>query len=337
MVLTQNYIRLGLVLALAIFINQSSLTDFENVFSNSSTERQEFDTSSDNNLALPLPPCVNGNLGGTVFIDFNFNGDDDGDGENGIANIEVRLYKSTDGAEGVLLETQMTDSNGEYSFTDPGVTFGSGENYRIEFGDIPDPYRLSTFGSNSYTTIQFANAASCSINLGIIEPELYCQSDANFAINCYVDGDNSGNQDVLISIGSNVSPQASENNDMSLLSHESAANQIGSTFGLAYQKQSGSLFASSYMKRFSGYGPGGPGAIYIINNPDDNITSGSVFLNLNTLFGSNVAGSNTHDFVTLTPGGDFIDELAYNDVGRISFGDMDITNDGFKPLGGQPF
>ncbi|NNE27106.1 MAG: DUF11 domain-containing protein, partial [Saprospiraceae bacterium] len=331
MVLTQNYIRLSLALTIALIVGMSGIIDSDNILSESNYEKvSSLKIIDDNEFATPLLPCASGGLGGTVFIDFNFNGEDDGTLENGLDNIEVRLYKSNGTGSASLLETQMTDVNGEYSFTDPGVTFGSGESYRIEFGDIPDPYVLSTFGSSAYTTTQFANAASCDINLGIIEPELYCQADASFAINCYVDGDNSGSQDVLISIGSNVSPQASENSDPSLLKHESAANQIGSTFGLAYQKQSGTLFASSYMKRFSGYGPGGPGAIYIIDNPDDNNTSGSVFVNLNTLFGSSVAGTDTHDFTTLTGGGDVIDEVAFNQVGRISFGDMDITNDGLN-------
>src|SRR5258708_8454939 len=44
-----------------------------------------------------------------------------------------------------------------------------------------------------------------------------------------------------------------------------AANQVGSTWGIAYQGTTQSVFVASFLKRHTGFGPGGPGAIYKIN------------------------------------------------------------------------
>ena len=63
--------------------------------------------------------------------------------------------------------------------------------------------------------------------------------------------------------------------------HEALVNQIGSTWGLAYQRSSDRLFAAAYLKRHVRMGPGGTCAIYQVPNPNDGATSGvSLFVNL---------------------------------------------------------
>ena len=114
MVLTQNYIRLSLVLTLALIVNFAGLNDPEKLLSDTNiTNELNSEKANQSIMLAPLPPCASGGLGGTVFIDFNFNGDDDGDIENGIENIEVRLYKRDGSGTTVLLETQTTDANGQ--------------------------------------------------------------------------------------------------------------------------------------------------------------------------------------------------------------------------------
>lgn len=272
-------------------------------------------------------PCSGGQTGGTVFIDFNGNGADDGVNEDGPQNIKVQIFGMDADGAGILLETVFTDSNGDYIFSSPSITFGSGEVYRVEFSDIPSHLEASLIGSNNKTFTQFVTSANCNISCGLMDTELYCQEDAKLVINCYADGDNTDNTDVLISIPYNVVPQSNENNDLSAIEHEAVAMTIGSTFGLAYQRQSKTLFASAYIKRFSGLGPEGVGAIYKVTDPDDGNLSGELFLDLNTLYGGNEAGADPHDFTTLTGGGDVIDAQAFNAVGRASFGDLDISPD----------
>ncbi len=279
---------------------------------------------SENNFA----PCPSGSIGGSVFIDFDTDGTDDGNSENAFSNIKVQIFSVDGGGDSELIETVMTDGNGDYEFSSPSITFGSGENYRVEFSDIPSPYSLSINGPDNKTETRYISVSDCDVNLGIMEAEVYCQEDASLAISCFVEGPNTGSEDVLISIPVDVTPAGNENADIGLVKHESDAQKIGTTYGLAYSKQAGSLFASAFMKRFTGYGPDGPGAIYIIDNPSDNNLSGSLFIDINDLFASPVAGTDSHDFTLF--GSDYRDSNAFDKVGREAFGDLDITNDGLN-------
>ena len=72
---------------------------------------------------------VNQNLGDTVYVDWNGDGDQD-TGEEGIAGVTVRLYEdangggSVDAATDALIATTTTDSNGVYSFANlPSASF----------------------------------------------------------------------------------------------------------------------------------------------------------------------------------------------------------------------
>ena len=97
---------------------------------------------------------------------------------------------------------------------------------------------------------------------------------------------------------------------------EATGAQLGTSFGLAWQRSSSSLFAAAFMKRHALFGPGGTGAIYRINRLSHTV---SKFLDLNQLFGSPVAGLDPH-----TPSDLFHDADAWDAVGKISLGGMDF-------------
>ena len=163
-----------------------------------------------------------------------------------------------------------------------------------------------------------ATAGACGNNLGLNNPGEYCQDNPKLVTSCYLEGPNIGNNgDVLIAMNFNT-PVGSP-------THESTGSQIGTTYGLAYQPSSDIMFAAAFQKRFSGYGPNGPGAIYKITNPTNNVASGTLFLDLNALFGSPVAGTDPHVW-TLTSG-EYTDNPSFDAVGRVSFGDIDISED----------
>ncbi len=86
--------------------------------------------------------CVN--LGNLVWNDTNNNGIKDGS-ETGIPDIEVQLYATTDNIKGnnddVLVSSKVTDSNGNYLFTD--LIQG---NYYVKLVNIPDSLVSSTGG-----------------------------------------------------------------------------------------------------------------------------------------------------------------------------------------------
>ena len=70
----------------------------------------------------------------------------------------------------------------------------------------------------------------------------------------------------------------------------------------------------------AGFGPAGPGGIYV---------NGAVYVDLNAVPGFSGAGTDPHPALTVANGGDwFHDPASLNLVGRVSFGDLDITEDG---------
>ncbi|MDF7820552.1 SdrD B-like domain-containing protein [Runella sp. MFBS21] len=274
-------------------------------------------------LAQVCPPSnvVNPYIGGKVFLDYAHDGVFTTNIDQPIAGVTVTAYNSANAAVG----TATSIADGTYLIE--SAQLSTGTSYRIEFSNFPAGHEQSFAGTNNGTSVQFAAANSCNINLALTNPDFYCQAAPKFVTSCFVEGANTGNDDVLISMHYNSTPTANDAGDAVLIAHEAVASAIGTTFGLAYQRHSKTLFASAYMKRYTGFGPNGPGAIYKIDNPYDGSLSGSLFVDLNTLFGSDVFGADPHDFTTLTSGGDIIDANSYNQVTRIAFGDLDISAD----------
>ncbi|WP_332871906.1 SdrD B-like domain-containing protein, partial [Jiangella endophytica] len=124
--------------------------------------------------------------------------------------------------------------------------------------------------------------------------------------------------------------------------------QIGTTYGTAYQRAEapgdfGSVFASAYVRRHTGLGPGGIDAIYRITpdsgTPDSPTASGDVFVNLED-YGIDVGSDSDPGAVAGDPNGlrpvmsldnaayDWTrDSQAWDKVGRVGLGAMEISND----------
>ncbi len=307
-----------------------SLVLFSFSFSNLGSINNRFDYPNEEKLLLA--PCTNGNLGGTVFNDFNGNGTNDT--EPGVEGIAVDIYGIDGNGAEVHIESVSTDINGEYVFTDPSITFLSNEAYRIEFSGWPEYYSPSLKGSSNNGSTIIVTTLSCNNDFGLVESDSYCQPNPYLITSCYVEGDQGVTSgDVLISWEYNVIPEASENNDITNILHESLSGQIGTTFGLAYHKRSNNVFAAAHMKRFAGFAPGtDPATIFIIDNPSDNNTSGTDFLSLEEYFGSNVAGSDIHDFslVDVNPSplitqNEVLDAQAFDAVGKYALGDIEFN------------
>jgi SdrD B-like protein len=246
-----------------------------------------------------------------VYLDLNTSGEFDS-GEPPVAGVLVTVT----GADGQILGSARSGSDGRYVINVP-----AGVPLRVEFTDIPPD--LSPTLQNS--TIRFLMAPNCNVDLGLLKPKDFCEADPLIAANCYVFGDPTssvGPIDVVVgfpfSAGANNS-LVSFDYDIPPHSTLATAMEVGATFGLAWQRSSETLFAASFMKRHSGFGPDGPGAIYRI---DPKAGGGQSFVDLNALFGSPVAGADPHrlnDF--------FHDPNSWDAVGKISFGGMDFSDD----------
>ncbi|MEZ4931199.1 MAG: SdrD B-like domain-containing protein [Saprospiraceae bacterium] len=236
-------------------------------------------------------------ISGKVWEDWNFNGAMDEVTIIGITRVEVQLFDCQENMVG----STISDAGGDFILDNGNTTFSGNANevYRLEFiipNDISAWAKPTQTGTENGTSVQFVQKGDTAY-LGLAAPADFCQNNPNLVTNCFIEGDNSGTGDVLLSYTSQ-SP--------AVFNHETVANQIGTTYGLAFQRASNTLFASAYMKRFAGL-VGSTGSIFKITNPDDGVLSGEEFVDLNDLFGSDITGTDPHNFVDKTLFGDVID------------------------------
>lgn len=270
-------------------------------------------------------------ISGTVFRDFNSNGLKDNStnfNEIGAAKVLVCAYR----ADGSLADSSRTNDSGFYT-----LNVGAGS-FRIEFKDFPKGL-FSSFQNNNQTSVQFKNGGDSNANLGINAPNDYCQSNPSIATSCYLagnvdghvfvtfpynflddtDGDLSANYTDAGSPASWIRPSRLDPalNPTSI----SENSEIGTVFGIAYDRIQKVSFAGAFIKRKAKLGVLGnesTGAIYKISNSTD-----SLWVDLNALF-SGSAGTNPHP----TNSTDWNDDQATNQfVYKRGLGDVEISND----------
>lgn len=286
-----------------------------------------------------------GTISGKVFQDFNSDGLFDNSGgtaalpaavDIGVAGVVVTAYTSLNASAG----TATTASDGTYSIS----ATGTGP-YRVEFTSIPSGYspsfRSRTSGngtaspgassSNSGTTVQFVpNGNTANLNLGLVKAKDYCQDNPNICSQLYGVGTASQPEALFtVPFRAGSTRTGTENgafptafSDFMTGPQNSLAttDDIGTTFGLAYNRNTKVVYASAFMKKHSMFGPAGTGAIY-------QVTSGgsvSVYANLNTIFGANTAGANPHNT------GNYDSDngnTTWNAVGKVGLGGMAISDD----------
>ena len=154
---------------------------------------------------------------------------------------------------------------------------------------------------------------------------------------CYVNGSHTdasnSSQDAFVGVYYNAGQgNSSLSSGASAVNHLANFGQIGATWGTAFDSRINSFYAAAALKRHSGYGPNGSGAIYVI--PASSATpTASLLIDLNGKTGQLPNGSS----VTITTGatsdhgtlGAFnapnADNPAYALSGKSGLGDMDIS------------
>ena len=281
-------------------------------------------------------------ISGRVFQDYNGNGQFDAVTtvgnpaavDRGVSGVTVRAYDKNDALQG----SAQTIADGTYS-----LTAGGTGPYRVEFTDFPayKPSARSTdsvnggTSANTGSSIQFvADGTTSNVNLAINKPLDYCQNNPTLATTCFT-GTVSGNtaDPVLISFPYNsgtISTTDSAGVTNGVHNLMIPQSTLGSISGLAYHRSSRKIFAGAFTKRHAGFRNNNKntanndptGEIFISNRTGTDGTAASLFLNLNTLFGSNVAGANPHD--TANYGSD---TTAFDAVGKTALGDVELSED----------
>jgi SdrD B-like domain len=208
-------------------------------------------------------------------------------------------------------------------------------------------------GAMSNGNVQFVNLGSSSTGLyfSVANPSEYCKHDSSAVLRlitpCFKFGDQKSTTAMSVLESVPFDTPTSLYASPPLQISEATTNQIGTTFGLAWDPYRKNLFAAAFMRRHAGFGPFGTGAIYKIAGPGSGAKSVSVWADLNALFGAGTAGADPHPTGAAGCSGTSVfnpavhagsitacendwghDIASFDKVGKISLGDMDVSEDG---------
>ena len=282
------------------------------------------------NLSASLPaPCTPpvcggpGTIGGRAFTDLNGNGVAEGE-EEGLENLTVKLY---DDLGRVVCQT-LTGFQGYWVCTGLPDSLP----VRIEFIGTPGMFGSSGGGSS----IQFGIVGTgCNNNLALYTPGNYTSLDPWMATTCFGKGDpllpgSSASADPTIVANRFLTPQGLGNANFYL----AKGSETGTLWGLSMSTKTNSIFSTAFLRRHSGLGPGGLGAIYRTDvtgflgqtsPPTTNFGNTSLFINLDNY------GINTGDETAMTRNLGVSgktpthDPDAFGKVGKWGLGDIDIN------------
>jgi hypothetical protein len=260
-----------------------------------------------------LSQISNAQISGKVFRDFDANGL-----QTAIAPIEPGLKDVTVNAYDVnsMLITVKTDATGTYA-----ITSGTGP-YRVEF--ILPAFYYASNGSVSNTTTQFV-AASGVANLGVNHPDDYL-TNANVPLFIPILWGNSWPNAVNSVHANETALKMFRENDTGITpvpTNLATLGQIGNTWGIAFHNESKTVFASTFFRKYGGFGPGGQSAIYAVKagadgnfgTTDDAV---STFIKLDDYFGANSTGANA--FGNILRGDSLL-------VSKVAYGDIEMSAD----------
>ena len=286
---------------------------------------------------------ASGVITGTVYIDYNMNGVNNTSGaapnyaiDSGAGGVTVSAFDSG----GVLRGTATSNSNGTYTLS----ASGTGP-YRIEFTNLPAGYFPSEVGANNATSVRIVpDGNSSNIDFGIVRPDEYCQNNPDVITNVFAVGNFDlaafakfpyNYSDELDGRLNSVDPTnwTTAPSRTALLNPTGigSVTQVGATFGVAFDARNNRFFASAYLKRGAAFGSlsgESTGAIYYVENPSATNPAINVFVDLNTVFGANTAGANSHPSATTT---DWFDDAASIPlIGKRGLGGLKLSQDATK-------
>lgn len=312
---------------------------------------------------------------GTAFRDYNGDGVKQS-GESGVNGVLVKLYVNTASTQAdTLIGATTTNSAGLYNFNGSlnavtGRGANVGEDFRLEF-EIPAGFGCLLSDAVDYpaasadiygSQVQFATGTQSGLDFAVSYPIEYV-ADANpqVFIPCYVNGDpistelsssHAGIEPALVWFNwqDYGVPEGNSGGQAGVPQPRKLANasQVGALYGLAFSRPAQKVFAAAVMRRHAGFGPLGPGGIYMIDPQSTDENKVSNFLDLDAIGipthsssggypanpGNNTSpvttyvGSNAERGLFADRYTETTDYAAGDQVGKVSLGDIDISDDG---------
>ncbi len=270
-------------------------------------------------------------VSGTVFKDFNFTGTRELVAfpiEPGVYGVLVKAYNAAGAQLGI---TKTSDANGAYNFT--AAEIPSGTAVRIEFTPLSGSFDSKT-GTQNGSSVQFLTAPSNTVNYAISSQEWYSQSANPFlATNGFTNGDaiSSGAGSAGVNPNLYIFPynmgDGAGNPDDGGTTRRRPNSELGSVYGLTYQRTTRTLLMAAYVKRHIGFGPNGIGAIYQSTVDGTGVPSAATLLVDLTSIGINV-GTNPHTGLPTQSNTRNADPNTFAAVGKTGIGGIDLSEDG---------
>jgi len=269
-----------------------------------------------------------GCLSGVVFEDYNCNGLRNI--EPGIQGVQIEIYDETNNIVGTVFSGNL----GDWELCGLMDDF----QYRVEF-IIPTSIDIwanpTHAGIDNSTDVQFVTVPACA-NFSISSPSSFCQEDPQVVTTCYVVSsieDNPQELTIISTFESQATNTGSEN-DAWVTDHNISVpfGEVGSVWGLAYNEQCNSLFASANIKTQTEVAPIGIGGIYIIDNSTNTdmigdvntVTTADLWIDLEDPTIGIDLGDNPYD---TEPFSTAFNREVYAGVGKNGIGDVDIHGD----------
>jgi len=291
-------------------------------------------------------PSVYGQVSGEVYKDYNSDGKRD-TYEHGVANMTVTAVDSNGNSN-----SDQTDADGAYSidiadcsgmvrlFFDIDSYNQNNENqFEKIYSGLAQKIAEGT-GNGSKTNVAFVECTATGIDLGVLTPIDYCEANPPVVVPCYVGGDPladcagipdevcSGTSDVLVAFNYDNSGLATPDE----LTHLAVNSQVGSVWGVAYDRVERQLYSSSVLRPHVGFGELGTGGIYKVNleNGIDNAAPES-WLDLDNICGSQInTGLDPHIILDADKSIPAHDTVAIIEAGKMGLGGLAISDDGSK-------
>ncbi|MEV7975167.1 SdrD B-like domain-containing protein [Streptomyces sp. NPDC086519] len=164
--------------------------------------------------------------------------------------------------------TGVTDATGKVVVS--GSTKLSGGRYRVDVS-VPAPYSdylraapASTADNHFDSFTSFADVSdgkNASVVTGVWDPADYTLPDSRYFVPVQ---NGAGGTDTRALVAFGTETRGTCPTDVACPATLATQNQVGTTFGLAYDKYRTRLFQSAFARRYAPYGPKGAGAIYTV-------------------------------------------------------------------------
>jgi hypothetical protein len=274
---------------------------------------------------------------GNVFHDYNGNGVKEAN-EPGVKGIVVKSYMQNGNNKG----TAVSDSMGNYTLT-PAA--GTGQQLRVEFlipASLPH-YKQSFKTNTAGKAIQFVNGPESDINFAVINKAKYMYNDPLLVHSLFTFGNQvtGANKDVNVLLAMRNSwgtNGTAADGSFSTWNTNPAlglaqAKEVGSVYGIAWSARRNMVYTSAYFRQFTGFGPGGPGAIYKVPvNPATGLRSAapSVLKDVTTLSGQSMPVDPHGSDIPTDGSAASSTDTRLGMVGKYSLGDLEISEDETK-------